>query len=257
MRITFCLAILTLSFALLGSCNVALAEVKDSTTSAENLIKTVENPGAIDLGQSLIHPASPLYFLKAIRERIEMFLDSSREAKSMRQVEFAQRRLREVASLVRVKRQDLIPPALEQYKLHLKSADQAAGVDEELKVRIGEAISRHLDTLQRVYDMVGNPSAKAAIRSAIERGGEQNAAVLQDLGIESQQKLIRKVAGRQAFACKFLLREATSSGLNDSEKESLRQRVRNCTQDVLLNLKDELEELRAKSLSSTPSATGR
>ena len=247
MRITFCLALLTLSFALLGSCNVALAQStqKDATASAENLIKTVENPGAIDLGQSLIHPVSPLYFLKALRERIEMVLDSSNEAKAVRQVEFAQRRLREVASLVRVKRQDLIPPAIEQYKLHLKKADEFTKQDEALKVRVGEAISRHLDTLQRVYDMVGNPSAKAAIRSAIEKNEEQNTAILDDLGTESQQKLIRQTAGRQAFACKFLMREATSSGLNDSERESLKQRVKGCTKNVLENLKDELEELRS------------
>lgn len=249
MRITIVLSFLSL-FALLGSCNFALAQsatAQSATASAEDLIKTVENPGAVDLGESLIHPASPLYFLKAIRERIEMILDSSQEAKSMRQVEFAQRRLREVATLVRIKRQDLIPPTIEQYKLHLKNADEFTKQNEELKVRVGEAISRHLDSLQRVYDMVGNPSTKAAIRSAIERSEEQNIAVLKNLSIESQQKLIRKTAGRQAFACKFLMREATSSGLNDSERESLKQRVRDCTTNALLNLKDELEEIRQKS----------
>lgn len=246
MRITTIVLTLSLTFALLGSCNMALAQVKDSTASADNLIQAAENPGAVDLGESLIHPATPLYFLKAIREKVEMFLGGSEEAKAMRQVEFAQRRLREVTSLVKAKRQDLIPATIEEYKAHLQIAESLAGSNEELLVSIGEATARHLEVLQRVYDNVGNPTAKAAIRGAIERAGEQNTRLLEKLSTESQQKLIRKTAQREAFACKFLMREATSSGLNDTEKASLRERVNTCRKDILLNLKDELEELQKR-----------
>lgn len=256
MRITIVLAILTLSFALLGSCNMVLADVKDTTASADLLIKTAEKPGSVDLGESLIHPGSPLYFLKTLRERIEVFLDSSSEAKSMRQIEFAQRRLREVNTLVKIKRQDLIPVTLEAYKVHIKDAETFAKIDEDLSVRVGEAIARHLDVLQRAYDTVGNPTAKAAIRAAIERSEEQNSLLLQRLSTIPQQKLIKKVAERQASACNFLMREASSSGLNDTEKESLKDRVNKCREYIMKTLKDELQDLRQKRLA-TPSANSR
>jgi hypothetical protein len=247
MRISLILALLTLTFGLLGTCNVTLAQTT-SSSSADQLIKNVPNPGSVDLGESLIHPASPLYFLKAIREKVEVLLGGSSETKSMRQVEFAQRRLREVSSLVKAKRQDLIPATIEEYKAHLKNAEDFAMGNEELQVTVGEATSRHLEVLQRVYDMVGNPNAKAAIRGAIERAGEQNTALLENLSTENQQKLIRKTAQREAFACKFLMREATSAGLNDTEKLSLGQRVNKCRQDIVKHLKDELEEARQNRL---------
>src|SRR3989344_6673480 len=255
MRITVVIAILTLSFALLGGCNTTFAQAKDASASADQLIKTVAIPGAVDLGESLVHPGSPLYFLKTLREKIEVALDGTPETKSMRQVEFAQRRLREVNSLVKARKQDLIPQTLEAYKVHLQKAEQFSKIDEELTVKVGEAIARHLDVLQRVYDNVGNPTAKAAIRAAIERSEEQNSRLIEKLSTVPQQKLIRKIAGRQAYACNFLMREATSSGLNDSERESLKKRVETCRADIMKSLKDELEEL--KKTPSTPSATSR
>lgn len=251
MWISLVLAFLTFSFIFLGSCNVALA--KEASASADELIKSVGEVGAVDIGESLIHPGSPLYFLKALRERIEMALDSTPEAKTMRQVEFAQRRLREVNSLVKAKKQDLIPPTLEAYKLHIKKAEELAGTG-DLRVNVGEAVARHLDVLQRVYDMVGNPTAKAAIRAAIERASDQNSKMIEKLDTVPQQKLIKKVAARQAHACNFLMRESTASGLNDTEKEALLDRVNKCRNDIMTLLKDELEELRR---SATPAATSR
>lgn len=265
MRISIVLAVLALSATIFAShCDFAYAQT--STTSADvNLedLGTLDESGAIDIGESLIHPASPLYFLKAIREKIEMAIASSNEAKAITEVEFAQRRLRELRALVKVKRQDLIPPVLERYKQYIKEAGDYASRDEDLSVRVGDAVSRHLDVLQRVYDAVGNPQAKVSIRAAIERAEEHNRMLLEKLDLVSQQELIRKVALRQALACKFMMREASSSALNDTERAFMKDRVSKCKAGIRENLQDELNEIRqkrmelrmeSKYLQSSPSA---
>lgn len=238
MRISWVLAVLTLSFALLAPCSITFAQ-EDLTAGL-----SLNDAGAIDLGESLIHPASPLYFLKAIREKIELVLAQNSKVKAQRELEFAQRRLREVKALVKHQRQDLIDSTLERYKASLNEVQNLINHDEELKVTVGEAIGRHLDVLQRVYDQVGNPRAKQAIRAAIERVEEHNRTLLQKLSLVSQQKLIRATASRQALACKFLEREATASGLTDTEKAHLRERVKQCQVNIRENLRDELLELR-------------
>ncbi|TSC66707.1 MAG: hypothetical protein CEO21_90, partial [Microgenomates group bacterium Gr01-1014_80] len=81
MRITIVLAILAISFTLYAShCDFAFAQI--STGSADvNLedLGSLDESGAVEIGESLIAPNSPLYFLKAIRERIEEKIASSRE----------------------------------------------------------------------------------------------------------------------------------------------------------------------------------
>lgn len=261
MRITIVLAILAFSFALLGNCFEALAI--DSSGSGNinlNELGSLDEGGAVDLGYSLIAPNSPLYFLKAIREKIEMALIDKRESRAIQEIEFAQRRLREVNALVRNKNQDLIPQTLEKYKAHLQDAVGLASYDEDLAVKVGDAVSRHLDVLERVYDQVGNPRAKAAIRAAIERAEEHNRLLLEKLDITHQQQLIRAVALRQALVCRFFEREASSSALNDTEREYMGEKLDLCKKEINGNLKDELMDLRQKRMmkmeghSSTPSS---
>lgn len=251
MRITIVLAVLVLSFALYAShCDYAFAQTPSTSSGDIELedLGTLDESGAVEIGESLIHPGSPLYFLKALRERIETQFTTTREAQAFREVEFAQRRLRETRALVRVKRHDLIPPTLERYKAHLQEAGGLASFDEDLAVRVGEAVSRHLDVLQRVYDQVGNPRAKVAIRAAIEKAEEHNRKLTAKLDLVYQQQLIRKVALRQALACRFFEREASSSALNDTEREFMRQRVGVCKEDIRKNLRDELQEIRQKRM---------
>lgn len=244
MRVTIVLAILTFSFVLLGPCNIAFAQ--DSTNSALQLTDVATDPGAVEVGESLIYPGSPLYFLKAIREKIETALDGSQEAKAMRQIEFAQRRLRETKALLKHKNQDLIDSTLEKYRNHLKTAQDIATNNQDLQVKVAEATSRHIDVLTRVYDQVGNPRAKQAIRAAIERSEEQQRLLLQRLDLARQQKLIRATALRQAHACRFMAREATASGLTDTERAFLKDRVTECLKNVRENLRDELQEIRQR-----------
>lgn len=242
MRIHAILAILFISlvtFSFSGSTVLAQTSVGDLTSS-------ITDPGAVNIGESLIYPGTPLYFLKSVVEKVEMKLASTNSAKAVRQLEFAQRRLREVNSLVKNKQQDFIPSALEQYKLALNQALKFANGNQDLEPKIGEDVSRHLDVLERVYDQVGNPRAKIAIKTAMEKAVELDRDLLGKLNLEHQQALISATATRQAFACKFFAREATSSALNEVEKEELGQQIKACEQSVKTDLKDELEETKAK-----------
>ena len=250
-NILFVALVLTLSFYL-SSCNFVLAQTpiqSGQITTEDELITSVTDPGAVEMGESLISPNSPLYFLKTIREGIEIAMSSSAEAKVNRQLEFAQRRLREIKSLVKGKNQDLIPPTIERYNLFIEKAFEAGRADSELQIKVGEALARHLDVLQRVYDQVGNPRAKQAVRAALIKSSQHNRELVEKLEVVPQQRLIKKIASRQAFACKFLIRESTSSGLNDTEKEQVREKVAECRQESGTYLKDELSDQHRRSAS--------
>jgi len=256
MRITIVLAALVLTATIYAShCNFVFAEsdsvFAQATSSADvnlNDLDSLDETGAIEVGESLIHPASPLYFLKAIREKIEMAISTTRQSRAILEVEFAQRRLRETRALIKIKRNDLIPPTLEKYKIHVQNVRDLGSFDEELAVTVGEAIARHLDVLQRVYDQVGEPRAKAAIRAAIEKAEEHNMNLLEKLTLVNQQMLIRKIAMRQALACKFFEREASSSALNDTERAFMKDRVNKCKTNIRENLNDELMDIKNKKM---------
>lgn len=249
MRISIILSfsfLFSLIFLTGGSSVLAIDATSSSPASAQtiNLINTTGNPGAVDIGQSLIAPNSPLYFLKSIRESIEMMLTSSSQALVSRNLEFATRRLREVNTLIDKKRQDLIPSSLERYYFYIQEASSKADRSEELEITVGLQVARQLEVLQRAYDQAGDARAKIAIRTAILRLQDFYPEFLAKLDLATQQKLISQVAERLAFTCNFLTREATSSGLNDTEKVKLQDEVGKCRSLGEKYLKDQLIELR-------------
>ncbi len=182
---------------LLGSCNAALA-------AQEN-----------DIGYSRLNPASPFYFLKTIRESLELDLALTPRTKLLRQLEFATRRLREARTLIS-KNADLIPPTLERYSSYLNSLPDKNLEDSEVGLRIKESLSIHLDTLYQMYAEVSAPRAKMAIRAAINR-------IIQRADVPQLTKLP---------ACSFLSHEASSSALNQTEKYVLAQRAQKCFQTL-------------------------
>lgn len=250
MRITIVLAILALSYSLLIPCNLVYAQNASSSGSINlDSLGSLDQAGAVEIGQSKIAPNSPFYFLKAIREKIENILASTSQSKVSLKLELAQRRLRESKTLLSAQKQDLLPPTLERYKLHLDEARNLSSSNSGLKMSVGEAISRHLDVLQRMYDSVGNPRAKQAIRSAIEKAQDENQQILDSLDLTSQQQLIRKIALRQALACQFLQRESSSSALNGTEQQFLAHKVETCKEKINTVLKDELMDIIQKRSS--------
>ena len=236
MKITVVLAAFAFSLSVfLSGCNQTYA-----------VFSGLPDPGAVEIGDSLITPVSPLYFLKAIREKIELALASKKEDKINKELEFAQRRLREVNNLIKSNHQDLIEPTLEHYQDYIIELDSLATNDNPAKSVIAQALARHLDILQRLYDSVGLPRAKMSIMSAIEKAEGYNRELLVKLDLSEQQKLIKEIALRQVLACKFMAREASSSATIEPARQLLGQKVIACQKDAQTILKDQLDELRIK-----------
>lgn len=179
----------------LGSCSIAYA--------GQDLI-----------GKSQLHPAHPLYFLKPVRESLEIHFAQTPKVKFIRQLEFATRRLREVKSLIDVKREDLIEPNMEKYWYHIQKLPDKDLADGELVASIKGATSVHLEVLEDVYNVVSDKRARMSVRSAINRLSQR-----QDLE-----------EGTKIKACGFLSKEASSSALNEVGKAILLERVQKCYQ---------------------------
>lgn len=194
MRISILLAVLAITI-LLSSCSSVLA---------------FEN----DIGESKLHPASLLYFLKGVREAVEFKMAFTPRVKLFRQLEFATRRLREVKSLISVGREDLIATTLEQYWYYINSLPQKGLEEEEIGLRIKESLTIHLETLERIYEKVTDNHGKIAIRSAINR-------IIKRSDVPGDSKNL---------ACNFLAKEASGSGLTEPERQILNERAEKCYQ---------------------------
>ncbi len=166
-----------------------------------------------DIGVSRIGPTSPIYFLKTVRENLEISLALTPRVKLIRQLEFATRRLREVKSLILVNRQDLIEPTMERYWFHISRLPDKDLKDEELILRIKESLVVHLKTLDIIYSKVSDPGVKRAIRSALNKIVDRA-----DIPISARIPI-----------CDFFALEATTSlSLTQTEKVILLERAQKC-----------------------------
>ena len=241
MRISIVLAVIISSAFLFSSC-------AGSVFAQDDLVGSAIDPGGVEIGKSLIHPATPFYFLKTIRENVESLLNNSQEAKVIREVEFSYRRLREIRSLIDKNRHDLVPSALENYQKHIENAKNEAASSEELQLKIGEALARQIDVLQRVYDQVQNPKAKEAIFSTLQRSQDHTHELLQKLTSNYKKQLIQFSAPRLAFSCKFLTREASSSALSPEQKKNIRGEIELCQKNANDLLRNTLEDFNRREL---------
>lgn len=162
-----------------------------------------------DIGYSRIHPASPLYFLKGVREKLELHFAQTYRVKVFRQLEFATRRLRESRTLLATD-QELIQPTLERYIAHLNSFSDRHQQEDFSKIQ--DNLGFHVKVLQQIYDAASNLKAKMAIRSAMNR-------IIQRADVPNDAK---------ALVCDLFLKEASSSALNQTEQMVLLERGRKC-----------------------------
>lgn len=165
-----------------------------------------------EIGQSRIHPAHPLYFLKTVRENLELKFAGTTKVVYIRRLEFATRRLREVKSLIGVGRFELIISALENYLSQINALPDKGMQEKDILKMIGDNLSIHLEVLQALYSQIETPRAKMAIRAAINRIMQR-----EDLPIPARENI-----------CNFMEKEASSSALNEVEKAVLLQRVKKC-----------------------------
>lgn len=164
-----------------------------------------------NIGTARIDASSPLYFLKSVREILELKFAKTTQDKANIQLEFTIRRIREVKSLARTSREDLIEPTLEKYVWHLQ---ELKGItlflkDEDMVNKVNGSIITQMNTLQEVFKVVNDPKAKRSIRLTIFRISENFTAP-------------------RSAACNFLSKEASSSAISDVERVVLLNRVEKC-----------------------------
>lgn len=217
MRISILLATLSFILVLFSSCNIAYA--KES-----------------DIGQSQIHPAHPLYFLKTVREILELKFAKTDHLKVLRYLEFSTRRIREVNSLVAKNSPDLIAATLERYWINFDKLNGLANAaDQTLMTLIAENISRHITSLEVAYSQVNDKRAKMAIRLTVNRLSEENIILMgkikkvsKDLANLPSSESFKKIILNQRSLCDILVKQASESALNDVEKVVLKDRAEKC-----------------------------
>lgn len=198
--------VIVLAVLILSSSSVFAQEATFSATYSAQM-----SPTGNDIGVSKITPASFLYFLKTVRENLEMKLALTPHVKKIRQLEFATRRLRETKGLVGTQ-EELIQPTLERYWSHISRLSDKELQDSEIAIRVKETLTVHLEVLQQIYGKITNKSAKMSTRAMINR-------IVQRTDVPLYARFP---------ACKFLQKEATSSALTEAEKEILLHRADNC-----------------------------
>lgn len=183
------------------------------------------------IGQSRITPASPLYFLKSVREIIELKFAPTTHVRAVRQLEFATRRIREANSLAGTEREDLIVPTLEKYASHLGELMGITDLyNESMLSSIENSMHIHTKTLDNLYGTISDPDAKRSVRTAVFRIAEwQGSLILKLNSIKDSQSSAEKLRVVKANACAFLAREASSSALNEIENELFEERAKKCS----------------------------
>lgn len=148
-------------------------------------------------------PDNPFYFLKTWKEKIEIFLARTPEAKAEKYVEMATRRVAEARQMVEKNKLELVERLMEKHQEHLERAMEMIeeakekGKDVEAVLeRVTEATSTHLQVLAEVYEKVPE-QAKEAIEHAMEvssRGQERALeAISKDKREEWRQQVEEKI----------------------------------------------------------------
>lgn len=182
-----------------------------------------------DIAPSKVHPASPLYFLKSAKEILELKFAKESQEKGFKYLEFAERRIREVKSLINVNRADLIPSVLERYWSNLnKTLGLLNFKDQALSSQVIEKIKQHIVALETLQKQTENQKAKIAIRTVIYRLSGWQAKFLERLAPEIKAQLSLKIAENNSLICNFLSKEASTAALNQTEKAVLLARAQKC-----------------------------
>ncbi len=184
------------------------------------------------IGQSQITPASPLYFLKSIRENLELRFAGTKRVRSIRELEFATRRIREVKSLVSTNRQDLIEPTLYQYLFHLEKFIGVADLEnQDFASSAIKNITEQMNILQAIYIRVSDKRALMSIRATINSLAKLDLKLIDSLNLAKKPLLAREISLSRLSACSFLGKEASSSALNEVEKAVFAKRANECLGD--------------------------
>lgn len=175
----FLLLLALVAFGLLWA-PTALAQ--EATPSAEEEIYTPR-----------LLPDSPFYFLKRIKERIELFLAQVPEAEAEKYTEFATRRIAEAKMMIKKNKHQFVVKLMERHKEHLTKAeekieeakDKGRDVERVLEIVV-EATSIHQKVLAEVYEKVPE-QAKEAIEHAMEVSSKGQERALEAISKEKRK----------------------------------------------------------------------
>lgn len=188
---------------------------------------------ADEVGQAKIYPAHPLYFLKSVREILELKFAPTSEIKAVRYLEFSQRRIREVKALVETRHFEMIAPTLEHYLFNLQKVLGLTDLKNEAKAKqAADTVYTHLQNLENIYSKIDHEAARRAIRSTIFRMFEWNNLFKEKLSPMLRDDLAKNLSKFQGKICNFLIKEASSSALNEVEVAVLKERANACLQGL-------------------------
>ena len=161
-----------------------------------------------------------MYFLKSVKEILELKFAPTSEIKAIRYLEFSQRRIREVKSLVKARRFEMIASTLEHYLFNLQKVMGLMDFKDEAKIRqLSETVSIHVQVLDHLYSQIESQPGQRAVRTTMFK-------------ITELDNLSKNLSKSQGKICDFLIKEASSSALNEVEIVVLKERAMLCLQDL-------------------------
>jgi hypothetical protein len=139
-------------------------------------------------------PEEPLYPVKLAMENVQLAITQDSGARAQLEMQFAARRLQEVAAAVQQGKPEAVEQGLALYQERVENAfaESAAvqqGEGEGEDQRLQEALKSNQEVLQRILseeEKIGNPRARAAIDAAAQRTIERSEG-LKQLGRSEQQ----------------------------------------------------------------------
>lgn len=237
MRILLGLTVSLLSFVLAG--NVFAQSPSFPSVVPTKLMTDLKYPDPIKIGQAQLDPSSPFYFLKTIREGIELKFSTTPRIKLIRYFEFSVRRLREVEALILKDKQQWIEPVLVSYRQDVDTLYDL--VSEDTDIWVADRLGEQLNWLISRYDKLKDPRAQLAARASIEKLVKHNSRMLADPKID-QGQLIGKIALDQSLGCLFLIKEATDSALTQAERVLIGDDAGKCLEDINGPLSGQLKD---------------
>lgn len=213
-RISNLLIVLLVLLAVGGLLFTTIALAQEATPSAEEEIYTPK-----------LLPDSPFYFLKRIKEGIELFLAQAPEAKAEKYAELATRRIAEAKVMIKRNKNQFVVKLMEKHQEHLDKAEKKIeeakekGKDvERVLAIVAEATSIHQKVLADVYEKVPE-QAKEAIEHAMEVSSRGQERALEAISKEKREQL------RQHFEERIEERKATIKAILEKRLGKIEERL--------------------------------
>lgn len=185
------LLVLMVSLAIGGLFLTLNTFAQEATPPAEVLEEPIYTPRLL--------PDNPLYFLKRIKERIELFFAFTPEKRAEKLAEIATRRIAEAKMMVKKGKPEFVERLMARYQKHLERAiekteeakKKGKEVEKVLEI-ITQATSQHQGVLSEVYEKVPE-EAKKAIEKAIEVSGRGQEEALKAVSGEKREEMKEKI----------------------------------------------------------------